>query len=115
MRHTITTDFKFCIGSFFGMINPGVDLHNPAPSGAKEDYYRTIMFWNADRKIIRINYIAHKTKYAGGVGGLQTGIDVRLKNERKAVEELLHNYPELVRMNTKRKSPFPEILLRRSR
>jgi hypothetical protein len=111
MKHTITTDLKFCIGSFFGMINPGTEIINPSPDGCKEDYLRTIQFWIADRAIIRINYIAHKTNYGGGTGGLQEA--GRLKKEQDAVKYLLEEYPDLVRLNPKRKSAFPEILLKR--
>jgi len=116
MKHTITQDFKFCIGSFFGFVNPGSAILNPSPFGCKEDYIRTIQFWIEDRAIVRINYVAHKTNYGGGVGGLQASTrEQRLKNERAAVEYLLEEYPDLVRLNPKRKSVFPEILLKRAK
>ena len=111
MRNNITKDFKFCIGSCFGFVNPGAELQNPSPDGCKEDYIRTIQYWNADHKIIRINYVAHKTNYGGGTGGLQDGS--RLEKEIQAVNKLLEDYPTLVRRNTRRKGPFPEILLKR--
>ena len=111
MRNTITQDFKFCIGSCFGFINPGSTLLNPSPDGCKEDYIRTIQFWNVDHKIIRINYVGHKTNYGGGTGGLQD--ESRVEKEIRAVNKLLEDYPTLVRLNTKRKGPFPEILLKR--
>ena len=114
MNHKITTDLKFCIGSFFGIINPGTEILNSAPGSAKEDYYRTIAYWKVDKKIIRINYVAHKTNFTGNIGGMGT-VDARLKNERIAVAELVEKYPELVRINKKRKSPFPEILLKRAK
>lgn len=116
MKHKITTDFKFCIGSFFGFINPGTEILNPSPDGCKEDYLRTILFWKADKSIVRINYVAHKTNYGGGTGGLQeSSLDSRVKKEVDAVLYLLTNYPDLVRINPKRKSPFPEILLKRAK
>jgi len=116
MKQKITKDFKFCIGSCFGMINPGSEILNPSPDGCKEDYLRTILFWIADRSIIRINYVAHKTCYGGGTGGLQEcGREQRLKKERAAVKYLLDEYPDLVRLNTKRKSLFPEVLLKRAK
>lgn len=114
MKHTITTDFKFCIGSFFGFINPGTEILNPSPDGCKEDYIRTILFWKADRSVVRINYVAHKTNYGGGSGGLQeASTESRMEKEVDAVRYLLTNYPELVRLNPRRKSPFPEVLLKR--
>jgi hypothetical protein len=116
MKHKITTDFKFCIGSFFGFINPGTEILNPSSDGCKEDYLRTILFWKADKSIVRINYVAHKTNYGGGTGGLQeSSLDSRVKKEVDAVLYLLTNYPDLVRLNPKRKSPFPEILLKRAK
>jgi len=123
MKRTVTTDFKFCIGSFFGIINPGSEILNGytnpetnAVCTAKEDYLRTILFWIADRAIIRINYIAHKTCYGGGTGGLQEAAkETRLKNEEHAVNYLIEEYGDLIRLNPKRKSPFPEVLLKRAK
>ena len=111
MRNTITKDFKFCIGSFFGIINPGDTLLNPQTNSAKEDYIRTIQYWNADYKIVRLNYIAHKTKYYKGTGGLND--EARLSREIDAVNKMLEDYPTLVRRNPKRKGEFPEVLLKR--
>jgi len=36
-----------------------------------------------------------------------------MEKEVDAVRYLLTNYPELVRLNPRRKSPFPEVLLKR--
>lgn len=111
MRNNVSTDFKFCIGSCFGIINPGEALLNPQADSAKEDYIRTIQYWNADHKIVRLNYIAHKTKYYKGTGGLND--EARLSREINAVNKMLEDYPTLVRRNPKRKGDFPEILLKR--
>lgn len=116
MSHTISKDLKFCIGSFYGIINPGEELLNPSLDGGKEDYWRSILFWLADKAVIRINYVAHKTKMIKNPGGMQTqGLQARIEKETAATNKLLELYPDLVRLNPKRKSPFPEIILKRGR
>ena len=113
MRNTISTDFKFCAGGFFGIINPGETLLNMHDDGAKEDYFRTIQYWKVDQKIVRINYVGYKTKCYHGAGGLNDS--GRLEMEIRAVNKLLEDYPDLVRFNPKRKGLFPEVLLKKQR
>lgn len=115
MKNTITHDFKFIVGSFWGCINPGAEIQITS-GDEKEDYMRTILFWIRDKKIVRINYVAHRTSCYFGAGGLQSdGTDARIAKQKAIVEKLLELYPQYIRINTRRKSIYPEILLRRQK
>lgn len=110
MKNTISIDLKFIMGSFWGCYNPGSEIEITIGNGEKEDILRTILFWIRDKKIVRLNYIAHKTKIYSGTGGLQSdGVDTRIKRENETVDKLLEMYPQYIRRNTRRKSNFPEL------
>jgi hypothetical protein len=110
-----TSDLKFIIGSFFACTNPGPELLlDPAiTDGPKEDYCRCIQFWLADKKIVRFNDVAVKTATYKTPGGLNTG--TRASREAATVQILLQKYPELVMLNKRRKSIFPELLFKRTK
>lgn len=116
MKSSTTTNLKFIIGSFWGCINPGNEIQITIGHGEKEDYMRTIQFWKRDGIILRFNYLSHRTDTYGGTGGLQSdGHAARLARETETVNKLIEMYPDLLYRNTRRKSPFPEILFRRKK
>jgi len=115
MKPTITTDLKFIIGSFWGIINPtatvepkGIEL----PMSEKEDYIRTLMAWDRDQTVVRINYVSPKTAYYKEPGGMQSD-PKRVQKQHVAVNFMLKKWPHLVMLNPRRKGDYPEILLRR--
>lgn len=115
MKPTVSTDLKFIIGSFWGIINPtakkdsrGIEL----PLSEKEDYIRTLMCWDRDHVVVRINYVSPKTAYYKEPGGMQTD-PKRLEKQKTAVDFMLKKWPNLVMLNPRRKSDYPEVLLRR--
>lgn len=111
MDNTISYDLKFIMGSFWGCYNPGTDVQIQIGSGEKEDYMRTIQFWERDGVIVRLNYIAHKTATYKQPGGLQSnGVQARLKREKETVEKMLKKWPQFLRRNPRRKGIFPEVL-----
>lgn len=107
MKPTVTTDLKFIIGSFWGCINPGKEVH--LERSEKEDYERTIKFFLKDNCVVRLNFVSPKTAYYKEPGGMQTRN--RLKHQQVAVKALLKKYPQFVKSNPTRKSGFPEIRL----
>lgn len=110
MKDTVSTDLKFIVGCFFGLINPtSKDLN--IPLSEKEDYYRTLRMYELDGKVVRLNFIAPKTAFYTEAGGMQTDTKRRKKQE-EAVKFLLKRYPDWVRLNPTRKSGFMEIRLR---
>lgn len=108
MKPTVSTDFKFCIGSFWGCINPGRELLLPF-GGEKEDYQRTIQFWEADGAVVRLNFVAPKTAYYKEPGGMQEGD--RVAKQRATVKRMLKKWPQYIKLNPRRKSGYPELKL----
>jgi hypothetical protein len=77
--------------------------------GEKEDYQRTIQFWEQDGVVVRMNFIAPKTAYYKEPGGMQEGD--RVAKQKKTVKAMLKRWPKYIRENPSRKSGFPEIRL----
>lgn len=108
MKNTVSTDLKFIIGSFWGCINPGEEIQLPF-GGEKEDYQRTLLFWEADKAVVRLNFVSPKTAYYSEPGGMQEGD--RKAKQQVAVDKMLKKWPEYIKMNPRRKSGYPEIRL----
>lgn len=106
MKDTVSTDLKFIVGCFWGEINPGKEIH--LDFSEKDDYLRTLLFYEKDGVVVRLNFVAPKTGYYKTPGGLQSN-DKRKENQEIAVKELLRRYPDWVKVNPNRKSGFPEI------
>jgi hypothetical protein len=109
MRPTVSTDLKFCVGPFWGCLNPGNDIKIDIGQGEKEDYQRTIQFFKADGAVVRLNFVAPKTAVYKMPGGLQFGN--RLKREHKTIKAMMKKYPGWIKLNPTRKSKMPEIRL----
>lgn len=112
MSNTISYDLKFIMGSFWGCLNPGKEIQITIGNGEKEDYMRTIQFWMADKAIVRLNFLSHKTATYNEAGGLQSdGQHARIQREKETVAHMLKKWPQYIRSNPRRKGPYPEILL----
>lgn len=110
MKEAASEDFKFIIGSFWGCFNPKDDVKITIGNGEKEDFQRTIQFWKRDQAIVRLNNVAVQTSTYTTPGGLQED-GKRLEREKKTVKAMLDKWPEYLRLNPHRKSPFPEFRL----
>jgi hypothetical protein len=108
MKPNMSTDLKFIIGCFWGIINPGLALQIPFGNGEKEDYIRCIMMWEMDHKMLRINHCAVVTSTYKTPGGLNSGD--RTAREKVVVEMILRQWGQYVRINKRRKGPNPELL-----
>jgi hypothetical protein len=100
---------KFIIGSFWGCFNPKSEVRIDIGNGEKEDYQRTIQFWELDKVVVRLNMYAVQTATYATPGGLQEGN--RLEREKKTVEAMIKRWPQYIKMNPRRKSGYPEIRL----
>ncbi len=109
MKPTVSTDLKFCVGPFWGCINPGKEVRIDIGQGEKEDYQRTIQFYQKDGCVVRLNFVAPKTAVYKTPGGLQFGN--RLKREHDTIKKMMKRYPGWIRVNPTRKSKMPEIRL----
>ena len=104
----ITTDLRFCMGGFHGVINN--KKCEVRTIGDKEDYERTVKYYLNDGGVIRFNNISCYTRVYKAKVGLQ---ETQRKNEGDISSKILvKRYPNLVHINNGRNSPFVEILLR---
>lgn len=117
MKPGMTSDLRFCVGSFWGCFNPGSSGSAGAKGtgvriaySEKEDYQRTLQFFLEDGAVVRFSNVAPKTAYYKEAGGLQEQGD-RVQKQEAAVTWMMKEWPSWIRRNPARKSGFPEIRL----
>lgn len=106
MSHGISINLKLIVGCFFGVINDPI-LECKVMICEKEDYERTILYYEKYGKIMRHNYIGIKTNYFKNPGGLQSS-DLnhnRQEEALKSVNYLLNKYPNCCRRLDKKNMP----------
>lgn len=113
MKPGYTADLRFCVGTFFGVLNrPTETITIPC----KEDYERTLMRWERDGGVIRFNDVAIHHKYAVNPGGMQDGDERTIETTRLAAEALSRRWPGVVKLNTRRSdTEYTEITLKTPR
>ena len=111
MQKDISTDLKFVMGGFNGVINN--KTAEVRTISDKEDYERTIKYYLADGGVIRFNNISCSTRCYKGMGGIQ--FNRKKKTSKVNAEILINRYPDLVTKNESRKSGFVEIRLKDKR
>jgi len=110
MSHTTTTDLRFIVGPFWGVINRhNKDLNLTIDE--KENSERTLQHWVIDNAVLRFNYIGIETKYYKNKGGLQAEGKDRKLEALKSVKYLHNKYPKLTKIYLGKKSGIPEIKL----
>ena len=100
MNNKITTDLKYIIGCFYGVINDRECEERIVSHG--EDYERTIRYYLKYNGVIRLNDITIKTKYFA-----KGGMDAEYNGEReKHISSELHNlkdkYPDMMTLKNKK-------------
>ena len=115
MTDTVTTDLRFIVGPFWGMINRHrKDLQ--LTINEKENSERTLQNWVIDGSVLRFNNIGIETKYYKNKGGMQnnsTDPNYRKEEALKSAHYLHNKYPTLTKLNLSKKSGIPEIKLLR--
>lgn len=109
MRRRWRTGLAFAIGQCFGqaVTDPPLRLHAPA----KEDYERTLLHYQLDGAVARLDdHVAHTRPMRGHPGGMQTEGN-RRANEQQAARYLAQRWPGLVHPKPDRDG-YPEIALR---
>lgn len=91
------TDFNFCVGSFYYLIN---DKYYLDIQDEYEDYERSILYYIKYSNVYRNNNILVNTKYDLNNGGMFS-LD-RYKNKTRRSIELLYKYPNYVILNKKK-------------
>jgi len=113
MTNTITTDLRFIVGPFWGMINRH-DEHFTLTIDEKENTQRTLQFYTHDGLVIRFNNVGIQTKYYRNRGGMQQNADSRFAAANKSAHILHAIYPTLTRVIYRAKTGFPEVKLLKS-
>lgn len=101
---------RFVFGSLYGYVNRPGHPANRLTTSYKEDYERSLMHWHHDGLVYRNTHYALRTQIrqaSGGIGRTQARWDA----EQAESAALVAAWPGLVRMNDRRASGFPEILL----
>lgn len=110
MRGDYTTDLRFICGGFHGMLN---DPNEQLTISPKEDYQRTLLRYERDGGVVRMNNIAFEHGgYKKVRGGLQATQERNVTTNRIAVAQLQTRWPGLVHVNTRRAGEMTEIALR---
>lgn len=104
-----STGLKFLIGSLWGCwTRPGHPVHDLTVP-VKEDYETSLRAWWWDGGAVRFDDIAVKADHYTTPGGCQEYRDPAMSE--RVVQQLITEWPGLVRRNTRRKSGHAEILL----
>jgi hypothetical protein len=108
MNNKISTNLKYIVGCFYGQIITH-DRRLSVTLEDKEDFERTILYFDKYKKVVRLNMIAPKTNYYDEVGGMQV-----TRTEKRVTASsltLIKRYPNYCSLNTKKKSNHTEIKL----
>ena len=108
----ITTDLRYQIGAFYGIINRPKCGDLKLTMDNKEDVERTIKFFIKDGKVIRFNRIGFETKYYNPDGSGLGTFEARLKPMLESSKKLLKMYKNYGKIKT-RKSGMTEFVLYR--
>ena len=91
MRDSITFDFSFIVGFFWGCIN----RHLPELTismDIKEDYERTVKYWLLDKTVVKINNLCANTNVYMTKGGLQADYPDRTQASINSCIDLAEKY-----------------------
>jgi len=108
MRPTMTTDLRYIIGCFYGVINRRIHV----TLDDKEDFERTMLYYLRDGGVVRFNSIAPVTRYYKEPGGMQ--VTRTLERIHASAVVLAERWPHLCRLQMKKKSGYSELRLLRT-
>lgn len=110
MRPRIRTDLSYVIGCCYGtVIRHDAELH-PRFGDPKEDFERTLRYWERDGIVVRLDFVAPTTSYyRPGPSGDRLGrTPARVERNIAAIEG---RWPELVRRARTKSYGYPEMRL----
>lgn len=109
MKPRVNAGLLFCWGSMFGHV---VDTSIVLELDQKEDYERTLRYWQADGVVARVEWLSVRTRmYAPGGMQADDQPDRNLANE-EAVAWLVRSFPGHVRRVARRGKCGTEVRLR---
>lgn len=108
MSNRPSTNLKYIVGCAWGCIND----RDPALSVTlddKEDFERSLKYYLADGGVLRLNWVAPKTRYYKEPGGMQVTRTPKRVNESALI--LAQRYPMLCSLKHKKTSSHLELRL----
>lgn len=110
MKPTISYDLKFVIGCLCGYINQRGESPLRVTLPDKDDVERTCRCYEADERVVRINYASAHQKYLKEPGGLQ---EIRTDEFIfDIVKRLLEMFPHFCTVNRAKKGGVADVVLR---
>ena len=106
----VTTDYKFIIGNFFGVINCR-DM-NQVNVEDIDDYERSIRSYQLYGGSVRLNHVAAKTKFLKNEGGAQAD-EQRFDTINQSIEKLKDIYPDMFYLKKKKSGIGKTIILKK--
>lgn len=110
MKPRATTELTYIVGCLYGWIADPEAEHHHTVLDDKEDYERSIRYYEQDNGVLRINWVAPVTRYYKEPGGMQVERTEDRINE--SVHWLLDNFGEFCTLNTSKKSGHAEVRLK---
>jgi catechol 2,3-dioxygenase-like lactoylglutathione lyase family enzyme len=108
MNRRVRVGLTYIVGAFWGVVNTHeYDLQVTLDD--KEDFERTLKFFQADGAVVRLEAYSLKTSYYNTPGGMQ--IDRTPERIDASARELVRRYPLLAKLNTTKKSGHTEVRL----
>lgn len=104
MKRVVHRDLRYVVGCFFGVKLRADPFFQPQHGDAKEDYERALRFFQRDGAIVRMDSFTPKTIYYNS-----PEIFPDLATVERNIQWLEASWPQWVRRNTRKKSPYPEI------
>ena len=108
MKEDISTNLRYIAAGIFGFIS-NKDNSLKVVLEDKEDFERSIKYFDKYKKIIRFNNFAPKTACYTEPGGLQ--VTRTAERIRKSALYLANKYPQYCKMNNTKKSKHAEVRL----
>lgn len=102
---------RFCVGAFWGCINEH-DEQLFIHTEEKEDFERTLLYYERDGGVLRYNTICPLTRYYKEKGGMQSRNIDRCASSKVACSYLLSRFPSYCRLYTSKKSGIYEVRLK---
>jgi len=104
----LTTDLRFCVGAFWGCVNDRSILINIEE---KEDFERTLLYYEKHDSVHRYNHITIRTDYYTTPGGMQARPRSRAESSRESCQYLVDRFPKLCRYHRTKSSGISEVKL----
>jgi hypothetical protein len=104
----MTTDLRFCVGALWACINdPSIQI----TVEEKEDFERTLLYYEKYGSVLRYNHIAPCTSYYKTQGGMQSrGID-RCESSKDSCKYLVERFPRNCKIHRTKASGIMEVRL----